>query len=296
MVCFVNTEILYFSVLASSILSAIGSLLMILAYIFLPTVRVYSMRLVFYIAVSDFFRAVCFMIPCNYISDTVFVGIIAYIMNCTTIISCVWAVAISCTLYKIVAKNKQHFDKDHMFWIFVTFIFLVLNVLPLVFENFTSISTVCTFKDSEDENYWKLFTIYAPIWVFILLSIYFYSLSYVKIRDLELTCCQKCIMRRLFIFPLLTIIAYLPYSLLRASEMFLDNCNLSNYFIFSINLFCLHGIFSSAAYFWGFGISQDLKNYYEKIDNKKINNTFSSRGTNLLYLSFISNDSNKANT
>ena len=283
----INVSIEYLTILICSAISIIGCLMIIFTYLFIPRLRIYSFRIVFYTAIADFLRAVCFIIPCNKLNNSIFIGIIAYLIHSSVLISIIWTVAISSTLYKIIINGVQKFEKDHTFWLIATCIVLLVNIVPIFLGNCGSVGTLCTFKDDPAGNWWRLLAFFIPMWIFILLLLVAYAKIYWHIRTFGLNDPQKAALKRLFVFPFLTIGMYLPFSLIKVVEIFIGECEYSVYYLVCIALFSLHGIFFSIGYCWSFNIKDQIKEMImEKRQRKSPINSERTGSVNLLFNSF----------
>jgi hypothetical protein len=281
--CSFNLLYEYLGILSLSFLSIIGSLIIILAYLLKPGSRIYSFRLVFYTAISDLFRSITLSIPCNELNNKFVIGLIAYLLHSSTIISCIWTTAISNTLYQIVVNSNNNFEKNHRFWVAITILVLICNIFPMSLGYYASNNTLCTYPMSPIGNILRVLLLFLPMWIFIIILLVGYAQIYCKMKKVKIGETQKHALKKLFIFPFLTIIIYIPLSMVRVLQSFVEECEYSIYYVVSIFIFSLHGFCFSLGYLWSFRVKLQFitVRMSEHLTNNSINSIRSS-STNLL--------------
>ncbi|OMJ81598.1 hypothetical protein SteCoe_17908 [Stentor coeruleus] len=252
-ICFSdNTQ--YFPVLGVNIISIIGCFAVIITFLTLRDSQTYSLRLVFYIAITDFIKSISFCIPCHMLENNILINFSAFLARASAVITCLWAVAISNALYQIVINNVEKFEKFHKRWIIILIILIALNIGLMFINVYTSVDTLCTFNLTPLGNYLRIGTIYAPEWLFLIYSILAYYKVQKKIRNLTLTETKAHSIKRLFVFSIATFITYLPMSIIRIVEMFYNDCIINEAYLFAFCIYSLAGLLNALAYFWAFNL------------------------------------------
>lgn len=249
--CF-SKSIQYFSVLGVNIISIIGCFAVIITFITLRDSQIYSLKLVFYIAITDLIRSIAFSIPCHLIKGEILINVSAFIARASAVITCVWAVAVSNALYQIVVKNIENFEKYHSRWILFTIILIALNIGLMFINIYTSVDTLCTFNTTLLGNCLRIGTIYVPEWFFLIYSIFAYYKVQKKIRSITVTQSKAQAIKILFILSIATFITCLPMSIIRLVEFFYYDCIINEVYLFAFCIYSLSGLINALAYFWSF--------------------------------------------
>lgn len=283
-------DVQYYCILSCSLLSVFGSLLIIFPYIFFPKIRNFSFKIIFFIAISDFVRSLNFTIPSYAINNQISCKLSAYILQCTIIFTIGWTTAISTTLYKIVLKSQQEFGKDTLFWSILCVITCLISLVPMINNNSGLYGTMCSYKKDTDGDLFRLALTYIPAWLGISISLYCYIKIYTHISEINLDDCRKLILQKFVMYPFSLIAVYLPLSMARLLEYFIDGCWFRTFEFFAILVLCLHGLMNSLIYIWTLNIKELIKQCRtnpRSTDFFGSINVTGSNTTNLLFSSFV---------
>lgn len=88
----VDQETFYYSTLSSRALSLFGSLTVIVIFLKLRKYQTYSLRLLFYLSISDLLRAIGLSVPCFYLTNEIYIRVTAFIGRTGNLCSSIWAV------------------------------------------------------------------------------------------------------------------------------------------------------------------------------------------------------------
>lgn len=282
-----NREISYFSTLACCTLSLIGSSIVIFIFLKLRKYQTYSLRLLFYVSVSEVFKSIGFSIPCYYLGNDIYIRIVAFFARTGTICSILWAVAIANALVKIVLNNTQKFDHHHKFWMIFSFVLVIFNFGISFIDAYSNVGSLCTFNTSIKGDYLRLATIFVPDWILLTYNIFAYYKVYRKTQAISITQGKSGAVKRLFAFSILIFLCSLPISIVRVLQIFYsESCNDSYANIIAFNIYSLSGFLNAVAYLWAFKLFSSLLHRESFFARAASTNSSGSESINLLYESF----------
>ena len=293
MVCVHNVSLdsQYYSILSCSILSVLGCLFIILAYIILPKSRNYCFQIVLIISIADLIRSLTFLVPINLIYSTWLCFLTAALLYCTLVVSIVWTSAIAVTLYQVVIHSQQDFTTYNKYWVFLSISGSLLLVGPLYMGDIGTIGTICTFKETLVGDLWRLLLLYVPVWFNIILSLVCYFKIYRHICDIGVEESRKSMLRKFSLYPVVSVLVFTPLSAIRAFETVGAPCADSIIYVVVMCIFCLHGFFDCAIYVWAVDLRGAFRlEFADPCQEKNVDLINSSTSSNLLFNSINSID------
>ncbi|OMJ79920.1 hypothetical protein SteCoe_19951 [Stentor coeruleus] len=234
MKCFLSYDdaIYYYSHLGCGILSALGSMLIILFYILTPRIQIYSYKLVAFLAFSQLLSSIDFIFPKSLVQNTqvgcIFIG---FIVNTGQITSILWMASIAVTLYQVIFHSIVMYEKYEKYWFIGSWILVpILNCIPIFTNSFKPVGSTCTYNVDTIGNIERICIFFIPIWTFLLLTLYCYwkILTQAKINN-EVSK-HSIIIKRLMYYPcimafnavILTVTRFLPFIISNCEEMFVE--------------------------------------------------------------------------
>ena len=285
----VSLESEYYATLACSLLSALGSLFIILSYILLTKSRNYCFRIVLIISLTDCIRAIIFCIPISLIKSSWLCLLTSSVLYCTIIVSIVWTTAIALTLYQLVIHSQQDFTVYTRFWIALSIIGSLAVFGPICMGDVGEIGTICTFSQSLGGDLWRLFLLYIPVWFNIILSLVCYVKIYLHICDIGIEESRKAMLRKFALYPVVSVLVFTPLTAIRVLEAFGGSCEDSVTYVVVMSIFCLHGFLDSVIYIWAVDFREAFKlEFSATLPEKSINVVTSYTSSNLLFNSTTS--------
>lgn len=256
-------EIQYFSVLACSILSILGSAFIITFYLISSQLEVFYTKIVFYIAISDLIRAICFLVPCNQISNVFLLNFVAIINDSCFLITIIWSAYISVTLYQILLNSQENLTKHYKLWMVLTcFIVPLMNCLPIFTRSHGVSGTICTLSSDTSGEIWRILILYLPAWGFIGLSVFACLKIFLIIKTMDLGEEKQVILKKLFVYPIVLIIEIAP---LTATMLLINFTGVEGIETFALTAFCiysLHGFCNAFIFGFTVGLKKIIRDYY----------------------------------
>ena len=277
---------------ACSILSLLGSLFIIVLYLTIKSLRIFYAKIIFFIAISELLRSICYLIPCNYITSMTLINIIALVSDSTFLISIVWSAYISITLYKLILSYQEGFKDDYKYWCYFTWVFIpIINVGPIFTNSHGVRGTICTYSFDKVGNIWRLAGMYIPVWIFIIGSLIVCCKIYHISSCFDIENEKKLMVRKLFLYPILLIIEVGPMTI---GTVLVDYTTIQIPGVFWLITFCLyalHGFTNAVIYGFTIGLKNIIGDYYRSCISLKDQQSYKLRiesceGPNLLYSTF----------
>jgi len=248
-------EQLYFVTTTASILSLLGCLFIICAYLYFKEIRNLAFRLVFYLSIIDAIHSLVFMIP-NYRDndgDSVLCKIQAVGLTFFTLADVLITAEIALVLYVAVVKEKP-IEKLEKWLLAVSLgMPLIAAILPFTTSSYGNAKGWCWIPDEGTHIVWIIITLYGPLWVIIAFNIYAYFSVIQKINTQinmisEKEDFKRQLVRKLKFYPIILVICYLPDTVNRIYDFV--NSNDPSYALTMIAgaSTCLTGILNALLY------------------------------------------------
>lgn len=203
-------------------LSMLGCSFVIVAYLSLKELQVFSFKLVVYLCIVGFGHSIgilylAFLIPNSY-SQTL-CDIQASVIIYTTLSSILWTVSIVHSLYRIIVKQDNHIQNSHLKYHFLSYISPALIVATVnIFgsiEDYNSNNQWCWISNNGlwKDSILRGISLYVPLWILILYSIFVYYKIILTIKQAEEYMTQEVyvknqLVRRLRLYPCVLILCY----------------------------------------------------------------------------------------
>ena len=250
----ISLESQYLIILSCSLLSIIGSLFIISIYLYFYRFRILYTKIIFCIAISDLFRALSSIVPCNYISSWAVINLIATINSSSFLITIIWSAYISVALYQ---KIQEHEESDSNYWIHVTWISTIcLSCLPMITNSHGVTGTTCTVSLEGPGKYWRLGILYIPASFLLVLSIYTSCRVYQFTRIFQLNEEKSAQIKKLFLYPIVMIIEITPLTIIMIYYSIAGTNGLDIVTTTAFSLHSLHGFCNAIIY----GVTLGLEN------------------------------------
>ncbi|OMJ71220.1 hypothetical protein SteCoe_30638 [Stentor coeruleus] len=282
-----DREILYYSTLGTSAFSFFGSLTVVVIFIKLRKMQTYSLRLLFYISLSDLIRAIGLSVPCFYLRNQIIIRTVAFMIRTGNLSSPIWAIAISNALYKVAINGTQKFERHHRFFMILTAIVLLSSVGISFLDVYTNIGSSCTFEDTFIGNVLRYGTLLVPEWILLLYTAFAYYKIHKKIKAVKLALGKTEAIKRLFVFSMIIFLSCLPLSITRIIQLFnIKSCYVSYASTIAFGIYALRGFINAFAYIWAFRLFLVFANTEKLFLRTSSANSAGTESTNLLFESF----------
>ena len=241
--------------LVASSLSVLGSLFIILLYWAALDLRVYAFKLVMLLSIGDLVKCIVLILTSSPTGFPESICVIeGFLMDASNLTTFTWYLAISFTLYETIVIRRENIEKHYHFWLLLAYIIMpLLQIPPFITNSYGTVQGLCTLKQDEFGNIWRLVCVYIPMWVHILLTVYLYCKIYFEIvaknnsflGSLE----GKRLVLRTLRYPIILVVSSTPFSILRLLQAFTD-WDLFWLEAFALGLFGLQGLANAVAYGW----------------------------------------------
>ncbi|CAG9329320.1 unnamed protein product [Blepharisma stoltei] len=224
-------ELVYYVTLPFCVLSIIGSLFIVTIYLLLKEIRVFTFRLIFYLALMDLLFASSFAIPW-FINDY-YCYVQALLMNFAGLSVILWTATIAYTLNKSVVHEKENLESYEPYYYFIAFgIPALLEGLPFITGSYGKAQGWCWISLGDDNHIkqytqswfygqmWRLLCYYLPLWLTMGYNSWVYYRISKKIvivldNSKQEEKMKRMLLIRLKLYPIILVICQTPVSMLR---------------------------------------------------------------------------------
>ena len=222
--------IIYYTVLACSILSIFGCIFIIILYIKYPNLQKLPFRLIFYLTISDLGTSLAFSIPymTSYYLCQIQGGMISYF----TLSSVLWCACLAHAISTTVLKGID-IDSFEKHYCIIGFIIPLLTLFVLIdIHNYNVASGWCWIyqdKNPSDEYYrqvsYRLVTFYVPLFIVLIYIFVQYIKVIHAIKDsLIYSTSRKEVSEKMILklrlYPLILFFSQLPVIVIRFMSFF----------------------------------------------------------------------------
>ncbi|OMJ90232.1 hypothetical protein SteCoe_7430 [Stentor coeruleus] len=211
--------------LVSNSFSLIGSLFVMTAFLVFKSIRSFSFRLVFFMSTADFIHSISLMLP----SSGTWCIIQAVTLNYSALSSTLWSFCIAFALYDSAVKENMHIQRWQGWFFLISYgLPLIFSIIPFAFDSYGLAKGWCWIKRSfEYELVLRTTCFYFIIWgVMIFNTIVYISVIRKLKRDygniVEYQSQSSILIKRLATYLIILVITYLPISVKRIFEIFVD--------------------------------------------------------------------------
>lgn len=283
-----NQNTMYFSCLPFYILSIIGSLFIIINFLSFRDLRTFSFKLVFFIAISDLFRAIAMIIPSYYLFNTdkynpygsILCWIQSILGNMSGLSTCLWNASVAHSIRYVFRSKPNSFttnsqtNKLFYKYLFInTFLTIILSILPIFplnkHHSYGLAGAWCWIKD---DNKWdstvritSQYSVQLICFVWIL-YVYWGFLTSLFAATSSMSVSRANLMNetigRLKWFPLILFVGYIPGIINRFSQIILKDHS-PKYILTFIQYGSLSvcGLLDAAIYSW----TKPVKEKYKRL-------------------------------
>lgn len=282
-----DRKIVYYSLIGPSTLSILGCSFILLMFASLKGLRSLPFKMISILSLFDLINAVGFLIPTYDVENSSSICMAqAVILNFSSFAGIVWTTFMAVFLL-VTIKSLRTIEEKTVIKVLGTVILVSIadTVLPLVVYHENAYGKTkgwCWIQDEYRVLRYSLF--FGPLFFIILLNfcIYFKVKSILgglmQVENANNKMIRK-IKKKLFLYPIILIICYLPYSAKALLEVLNYSENDFTFTIISVVLRSLHGFFNFLIYGLTTMVRKQLKRiFYTKLDDslislKKTNNS-----------------------
>lgn len=244
-------------------LSVIGSGFTCLLFLSFPTLRDYSFRLIFYLAIADLLLSINFMIPEKLSGSLCWLqgAALNYVGLCQVFIAAV----ICYTLYKSYSVSIDSLESKEKFVLcFILILSAVLTSIPFITFSYGEAQGICWINASGSNvllgSIYRLVAYYLPCWIIMFYCCVVYSIIVLRLNSIlrSQECCINRVVRierRLLLYPIILMLCIIPSSVNRILlYLYPDDPNLY--------LMCISVAFNAAIGFFhacAYGITPNVK-------------------------------------
>eukprot|EP01084_Bolivina_argentea_P308791 534043_1 len=270
-------ELMYFSCLPAYILSIIGSTFIIVNFIWFSSLRTFSYKLVFFIAVSDLVRAIAMILPVYYKGDLILslCWVQSILGNMAGLSTTLWNASVAHSIKSLftadtVVANKL-FCKYLLINPIITIILSIPPIFPLHNHPYGIAGSWCWIKD--DGEYDSIIRIVCQYFVQLICCLYIIYVYWHFMRKLFETSSSISEARfqvmnetigRLKWFPFVLIITYVPSIINRFSQIISKDHSSANYILTFTQYASLSicGLLDSLIYAWTKPVKQKYRELF----------------------------------
>ena len=272
-----DRKIVYYSLIGPCILSILGCSFILLMFASLKGLRSLPFKMISILSLFDLINSVGFLIPTYDVENSSGICIAqAIILNFSTFAGIVWTSFMAVFLY-VTIKSFKSIEQKTVFKVLVAIVLVSAanSILPLVVYREIAYGKTkgwCWIQDEFKALRYSLF--FGPMFFIILLNFFIYFRvksilgGLMQVDNASNKMIRK-IKSKLFLYPIILIICYLPYSI----KALLEASNLTkNDFIFtliSVVLRSLHGFLNFLIY----GLTTMVRKQVKRIFSPKINDS-----------------------
>jgi Slime mold cyclic AMP receptor len=261
------------TLMITNCLSLAGSLFIIVLYIILK-LKIFSFRLVFYIAIADLIHSAGLMLPSN--SDP-WCFIQAVSLEYTSLSGLFWTGIMAYSIYEAVVKLDTNIqDKEKKFLIIGYGLPIIFTAVPETTQKYGFSGGWCWIVSDEDGYIFRILCFYWVLFSVILYNIIVYCLVYRKlkngalenIRDKQAKEINHDLLMRLRFYPAVLILCYAAVTIKRIYDVI--NPGTDNFWVtwvagLSISL---NGILNCIVYGLTKEIKEQIVAFFQNFPNK----------------------------
>jgi hypothetical protein len=232
-----------YSIIAScSSLSLLGSSSIIFFYLFYTRTRSFFNKLIFNIAILDFFRSIALLIPCPWVNNHTITIICTIVIESALVSNVLWTACISTSLYRVVSNPDQTYEKSYKYWLFITFFLIpALMCLPISTDSFTAYGSICAFSNDHYGLIWRIGLVYVPGLIFGLVAIVRFVQTYLGMRLMNVNGMIKSLVKRVSLYPIVMLLDLAPTVAIRGAQLLQLECESGSIYTITVGIFALHG-------------------------------------------------------
>lgn len=257
---------LYIITASCACLSFIGCLFILIVYAMAAEIRVYAFKLVAYLAFCDLIKSAAIILP-GYNEDLMSATckVQGFLLTSFSLSNLVWILGISFSLFKVIVHKHENIEIYHKKWLVLAFIVSpTLSSLPFIFGGYGEEYSWCTLKTLGSGEKWKIAIDFVPKWGSIILIVFCYLKLYFHIKKnselFEDAATRKLFLKRMIVYPIIILIAFIPIAVLRTLQIFYGECGFFALATIAYGCFGIYGFLNALAY----GYNESIHNYIRK--------------------------------
>jgi len=253
-----------------SLLSLIGSLTVIMYYVWFKELRKFAFKLVALTAVSDAIRCIGNLIGSPV--DGPLCQTQGFLKTFGGVASFFWVGCMAFTIRLICTSEVKNPDVLLLKYHYVTWTMASFSaLLPLVLDSYTALSSWCWISGKGEGAILRYSSFYAILWFFFVWICYVYISLWCHLKDLPDKSKVPRIVYRLWIYPLVLLICYGPASIRRVWN--LVGSPPYSLAVVHVCFASLHGLVNAMAY----GRNSDIRALNKHLLDKTLGNCYGFR-------------------
>lgn len=219
-------EILYYSILPSTILSLLGTIFVALLYTLFISLQKFPFKIVFILSVFDLFHSIGFLIPTyNSTGSDLACQLQAGFLQFFTIGSVLWTSFIALSLYQIIVKSSSFTERNlKYFLITILIICFISTLIPYLNNSFGLVAGWCWIKQSTKSFnyvfYERYFFFFIPIWCIIISNVLMYCKVSLTVKNTSIdNRTIRSLNKKLKFYPIILVLCFLPYTIKSILEL-----------------------------------------------------------------------------
>lgn len=235
-----DRQIVYYSLLPSTILSLFGCIFISLAYLLLTSLKSFPFKVIFILSIFDLFHSIGFLIP-TYTSSgsSPACQTQAIILEFFTIGSVLWTTYIAFSLYMIIVRSSSFLERNLKYSLLaILLVCLISTVVPYVNGSYGLVAGWCWIKQSPEMNvtfYERYLLFFIPLWILIFFNVFFYFRVSKALDDTNFDSkTVKSLNKKLKFYPIILVFCFLPYTVKSILELTNNPIFIENKMTFTI--------------------------------------------------------------
>lgn len=235
-----DRQIVYYSILPSTILSLLGGTFIALAYLLLTSLKRFPFKVVFILSIFDLFHSIGFLIP-TYTSSNSSPACQAQamILQFFTIGSVLWTTYIASSLYFIIVRSSTFLERNlNSFLLSVLVICCISTIVPYFNGTFGLVAGWCWIKQGHDIDtsfYDRYLLFFVPLWILICFNVFLYFRVYLALKNVDVEeRTVRSLNKKLKFYPIILVFCFLPYTIKSILELIDDSFFIENKLAFTI--------------------------------------------------------------
>ncbi|OMJ88866.1 hypothetical protein SteCoe_9066 [Stentor coeruleus] len=230
-------------IFVAACLSLFSSLIIFLICVCSKILEDFSRKILFYISLNSIIRSMIMILSVN--SDfRNLCFIFAYVNMVCLVSNVIWALSISITLYMVLVRKEENFQKYHLRWLICAYLpVALLLLLPYITNSYGVTRGICALDYNMISTIWDLILVYLPSWfmIFSVLIIYIKLYYYVK-KSVDIKF-KSILIERGMIYSILIALAILPVTIWRTLSIFYSSCGMSYFRIIALSIIHMQGVY-----------------------------------------------------
>ena len=272
----------FFPYLITSVLSLIGSLIVISIIAYYKLHNSYCFKILLFISINDLIRSIAGITILFGKNIGIICTIFALIMDSLSISNLIWSLCITYTIFQIVVCEEVNFTKHYRKWLLFSYpLPIFLSSLPAITSSYGHEEGICELDKTFKGSIWRFSVFYLPIIIILSLIMIMLAKILKKIESINSDSLIELILERGFIYAFIIITIEIPFCIFRILELFINHCSLEYAILGWMSLFFMQGFANTIIFFFNKSVKQtltkrELSFAYQSFGNESLTISFSS--------------------